>query len=88
MLDIRTNILFDKETYQLLVSRAKIEKKSIGELVRKAVKKTYRESAKDIIRQRTEAFNEIMALRKKIKPLPKNVKIKDLINWGRKYKYP
>ena len=85
MLDVRTNVLFDKETYALLTRIARQEKKSIGKLVRHAVEKTYKDTDENIIRQRTEAFNEIMELRKKIKPLPKNFDYKKLINWKRRY---
>lgn len=85
MLDVRTNILFDKETYQLLELKARLAGKSIGEMVRKAVQKTYKGTNEDVIRLRTEAFDEIMELRKQIKPLPKNFDYKKLINWGRRF---
>lgn len=88
MLDVRTNILFDRETYKMLAAKAKMEKKSIGALIRTAVEKVYKKNNEEEIKRRTEVVKEIMEMRKKMKPLPKNVKIKDLINWGRKYKYP
>jgi len=41
MLTKRVNFLFEEETLQMLRERAVLEQESVGELVRRAVKKTY-----------------------------------------------
>lgn len=85
MLDVRTNILLDKERYSLLLQHAKRSNTSIGELIRRAIDEKYKNSDKEIIRRRTEAFNKIMEIRKRTKLLPKNYDYKKLINWKRRY---
>ena len=64
MLTKRTNILFEEEIFQHLVVLASKNGTSIGDLVRKAVIKTY---PKKNIDKRVEAYNKILALRKNIK---------------------
>lgn len=82
MLDVRTNILLDRQTHDLLTSIASSEKKSIGELIRSAIDAIYKKRDKEIIRKRTKAVQEIIALRKKMKPL-KGISFRELINYGR-----
>ena len=80
MLTKRTNILFDKELWNLLTNVARREKSSVGEVVRNAVKKIYSED--DLIENRKKAFRAIRAVRKRQKGI---VDYKALINYGRKY---
>lgn len=82
MLTRRTNILFDEATYKLLTGKAREEKKSIGMLVREAVIDKYKKSDEEIIKQRTQAVEEIMRLRKRMKPLA-GITIRELIDYGR-----
>ena len=81
MLTKRTNILFENELWDLLVAVAQREKTSVGEVVRKAVRKVYSED--EISRRRTEACKRILAIRPK--PYPGKIDYKELINYGRKY---
>lgn len=81
MLNKRTHILFDQETFDLLVYLASQRHKSIGELVRKAVRKAYK---KEFILQkkRKKIINEILSLD------PVNIapyKAADLIKEGRRF---
>lgn len=80
MLQKRTNILFDKKTWQVLQLLAKQQEVSAGELVRKAVKNSYF-SKGEIIRKK-EIFKEIIALRKKVRA---KLDYRQLIEDGRKY---
>lgn len=82
MLDVRTNILLDKETHQLLSSIAKSENTSMGELIRKAIEKEYKKNEDEIIRKRMFAYKAILRLRKKFKPLGK-ITYRQLIEYGR-----
>ncbi|MDZ4209541.1 MAG: hypothetical protein U1C56_00010 [Candidatus Curtissbacteria bacterium] len=73
------NFLFEEETYQMLQERAAQESVSVGDLVRKAVKKTY---AVDNKQQKiAKAIQDIRRIRKVFK----NIDYKELINAGRKY---
>ena len=81
MLTKRTNILFDDDLWNLLTNVARKEKTSVGEVVRKAVRKVYSED--EISRRRTEACKRILAIRPK--PYPGKIDYKELINYGRKY---
>lgn len=80
MLTKRTNILFDPQLWQTLTKKAKINKTSVGELVRKAVKQTYldQEDQKTISR----AIESTKKIRKTLKG---RLDYKELINYGRKY---
>lgn len=82
MLDVRTNILLDKETHRLLSSIAKSEKTSMGELIRKAIEKEYKKRDEEIIKKRMSAYKAILRLRKKFKPLGK-ITYRELIDYGR-----
>jgi len=80
MLTKRTNILFDNELWSLLVNVAQREKSSVGEVVRKAVRKVYSED--EIIERRKKALETIKRIRVRQKGV---VDYKALINEGRKY---
>ena len=80
MLTKRTNILFENELLDLLVAVAQREKSSVGEVVRKAVRKVYSED--EIIERRKKALETIKRIRVKQKGV---VDYKALINEGRKY---
>jgi len=77
----RTNILFDEELWNLLNAVAKKENTSVGNVVRKAVRKTYFED--NVLKRRAEACKKILAIRPK--PYPGKIDYKELINYGRKY---
>ena len=80
MLNKRTNILFDNHLWDLLTSVARRERSSVGEVVRKAVKKVYKES--NLTERKIKAFDTIRKFRVKQKG---TVDYKFLINGGRKY---
>ena len=80
MLTKRTNILFENELWDLLVGVARREKSSVGEVVRRAVKKVY--SGDEIIEKRKKALETIKRIRVRQKGV---VDYKALINEGRKY---
>ncbi len=79
MLDKRANILFDESIWQLLASRSRSEKKSIGELVRLAVMKTYKDDSRQ--EKISKAIKTILAVRKR----HKHIDYRKLIDYGRKY---
>ena len=81
MLTKRVNFLFEEATWQMLQERAAMEQVSIGELVRKAVKKTYRDKNEAKLKKIARACKEI----EKIRTIQKNIDYKELINYGRKY---
>lgn len=81
MLTKRVNFLFEEETYKMLQERAEFEKLSIGELVRKAVKKTYIDKDSAKLKKIQAAHKWILANRK----VQKSIDYKALINDGRKY---
>jgi len=82
MLNARTQILFDQETRKLLSSISRKEKKSVGELVRRAVNTMYKKTDEEIIKKRMKVVREIIELRKKMKPL-KGISYRELIEYGR-----
>ena len=79
MLTKRVNFLFEEETLQMLRERAAVEQESVGELVRRAVKKTYVGDNKQ--RKIAKAIRDIRRIRKVFK----NIDYKELINAGRKF---
>src|SRR5438552_104088 len=84
MLQKRTNILFDMETWQKLSALAKRQSTSVGELTRQAIKKTY--FGDDVVlEKRRAAIEATLKLRKQIKGTFSAKEIKELINYGRKY---
>lgn len=80
MLNKRTNILFDEYLWNVLTSFSTSHKKSVGELVRSAVKKVYIDEKKD---DREQAFSTIIKLKKGLGSISAT-KIKELIEYGRK----
>jgi len=80
MLTKRTNILFDNDLWNLLTSVARREKSSVGEVVRRAISKVYKDT--DLEGRKQEAFIAIRKFRVKQKGI---VDYKSLINEGRKY---
>lgn len=81
MLTKRTNILFDNDLWNLLTTVAEKEKSSVGEIVRRAVKKVYTEQ--DFKQKRLDAWKTILRVRPK--PFLGKIDYKVLINYGRKY---
>ena len=81
MLTKRVNFLFEEETYRILQERAATESVSVGDLVRKAVKKTYVDKDADRLKRIARACREI----ERIRVVQKNIDYKALINAGRKH---
>ncbi|PIP88180.1 hypothetical protein COW80_01865 [Candidatus Beckwithbacteria bacterium CG22_combo_CG10-13_8_21_14_all_01_47_9] len=81
MLTKRVNFLFEEETLQMLRERAVLEQESVGELVRRAGKKTYENKDEARLKKIRAAHKWILANRKVFK----NIDYKALINAGRKY---
>lgn len=81
MLTKRTNILFNEKVFNYLVALAKGSNTSVGDLVRKAVIKVYYQEDID---KKSKAYSKILSLRKGIKKI-NSKKIKELVNYGRKY---
>lgn len=84
MLNKRTQILFDNNCWFELRALARAQNTSVGELVRKAVNKVYLEDRSSRKAAKQAAFEKILELRKKIKPITSK-EIKEFINYGRKY---
>ena len=85
MLNKRTNILLEDRTFQYLATLANMNKTSVGDLVRKAIVKVYFADKDSIKRNmRKKAFENILRLRKKVKPIS-DKEIKEFINYGRRY---
>lgn len=81
MLTKRANILFEEKSWKKLSDRARREKTSVGKLVRKAVEKAYSETEDKELKNRREAYEHILRIRKRIK----GINYKEYINYGRKY---
>lgn len=81
MLTRRTNVLFTEEDYLMLSRLSTESKKTVGELVRHAVKKTYKSKKK--MTNTKKAFIEIRKLTKGMDF--SGIDYKALINYGRKY---
>lgn len=82
MLTKRTNILLEKTDYQLLEALAKRQRISVGELIRRAIAKTYKRKIESELEQRQKRILAIMKLWEKIKV--KEIDYKSLIEYGRK----
>lgn len=80
MLNVRGQILFDKNLWGLLHRISKTKKTSIGSLVRQAVKKTYLKTVD--LEARRKAIEEIERIRPHFKG---KLDYKEMINYGRKY---
>lgn len=76
MLNKRTQILFDEDMYQQLVELARLHEVPMGELVRRAVKKTYSKTV-ERKKKRIKTF-----FRKKVSIAP--LRASDLVTEGRK----
>lgn len=85
MLNKRTNILFDQETWDFLVGLAKERKSSVGELVRNAVEEVYENDEDRLKKQREQAHEVVLKLRKGMSHTFATSEILDLIHDGRKY---
>lgn len=82
LLTKRTNLLLSEEDYSILMTLSREKKKTMGELVRYAVKKTYK-FKKDTLTANEKAYRMI---RKATKGLDfSGIDYKALINYGRKY---
>lgn len=81
MLTKRVNFLFEEETWKMLQDLSVLENLSIGELVRRAVKKTYADKDDARLKRINQACGEI----ERVRTLQKNIDYKELINAGRKY---
>lgn len=87
MLNKRTQILFDNETWQIIRLAAKTMDVSIGEAVRKAAKYSYKTKK---IHQRAYKMSDLRAelaeIHKGMKPLKLTFKeIKEMVEYGRRY---
>ena len=82
MLTKRTNVLFTEEDHLMLTDLARESNKTIGELVRSAVKKTYK-SKKTKLTANEKAFRMIKKATKGLNF--SGIDYKALINDGRKY---
>ena len=80
MLTKRTNVLLDETDYSMLVALANSQERTMGDLIRKAIQKTYKTKTKNV---RREAFGELRTLAKGIDM--SGVNYKDLVDDGRKY---
>lgn len=80
MLTYRTHILLDHETSQTLKRLAKIQKTTVGKLVRVAIKKTY--LTPDPYSDRKFALKQIYKIRPQVSK--KTIDYKALIDYGRK----
>lgn len=81
LLTRRTNVLFSEEDYLMLSKLTKNSNKTIGELVRHAVKKTYRH--KKELTANEKVFRKIAKITKGIDF--SGIDYKALVNYGRKY---
>lgn len=83
MLTKRTHILFDEDTAFMLAELAREQATSVGNLVRRAVKKTYRDVSLAQRRKRHKAVRELLAWQKKIGTF-KHIDYRALIEDGRR----
>lgn len=79
MLTKRTNILFEEETWTKLVALSQKKEKSVGDLVRLAVRKVYFSGID--INSRARVIDKILKIRK----IVKGINYRELIDAGRKY---
>lgn len=81
LLTRRTNVLLDEANYATLLMYSQERSETIGELIRKAIKKTYK--AKKMLNVNEDAYRMI---RRATKGLSfSGIDYKELINYGRKY---
>lgn len=84
MLTKRTHILFDEDTVLMLAVLAREQATSVGNLVRRAVKKTYRDVSLAQRNKRHKAVRELFAWQKKIGTF-KDIDYRALIEDGRRF---
>lgn len=84
MLNRRAHILFEAEDYKILEAAAAEKDRSVGELVRMAVKRVYVEPKEKQFSDRQKAFDRLKQWQKKIGTF-KRLDYKALIEYGRKY---
>jgi len=80
MLTKRTHILFEENLFKKLAQIARIQKKSVGQLIREAVREKYMENEK--FAKRSKAIDSTLKHRTIFK---KKINYKELINYGRKF---
>ncbi len=85
MLNKRTHILFDQETFITLQMIARKDNTSIGDLVRTAVQKIYCDMPENQWERKKQAFEELKKWRSQFKPFKGRIDYKALIEDGRKY---
>lgn len=81
LLTRRTNVLLDEESYAVLSMYSQDEGKTLGELIRTAINKTYK--AKKILNVNEKAYRMINRATKGLNF--SGIDYKELINYGRKY---
>lgn len=81
MLTKRTNVLLTEEDYTMISILAKNSGKTMGELIRHALKKTYKKRRG--LTANEKAFKEIAKITKGLDF--SGIDYKELINYGRKY---
>ena len=84
MLSKRTHILFDENTALMLAVLAREQSTSVGNLVRRAVKKTYRDISLTQRRKRHQAVRALLAWQKKVGTF-KHIDYHALIENGRRF---
>lgn len=85
MLTKRTHILFDEDTALMLTMLAQEQATSVGNLVRRAVKRTYKDVRQTNQRKGQEAVHVLVALQKKFLGKFEGVDYRTLIEDGRRY---
>ncbi len=81
LLTRRTNVLLDEESYAILSMCSQNEGKTLGELIRAAINKTYK--AKKILNVNEKAYRMINKATKGLSF--SGIDYKALINYGRKH---
>lgn len=85
MLTKRTHILFDEDTAFMLAVLAREQATSVGNLVRRAVTKTYKDVKRINKSKRQKAVHTLTALQKKFLGKFEGVDYRALIEDGRRY---
>ncbi len=85
MLTKRTHILFDEDTALMLAVLAREQATSVGNLVRRAVKKTYKDARGTHQKKGQKTVHALIALQKKFLGKFEGIDYRALIEDGRKY---
>ncbi|MEK7525116.1 MAG: hypothetical protein AAB548_01970 [Patescibacteria group bacterium] len=85
MLNKRVQVLFEEKDFVSLVKIARVEDSSVGELVRKAVKKTYLDGRERELALRKKTFEELKVWQEKIGISKTPIDYKELVSYGRKW---